>query len=128
MFSERNCLQVLTAGEFYSDNLREEGRIGNHITVDFEFATPETGIYSLSQRFLTHAVRRLPILEDSELMGRSVGETCSGPGKPWGRLAHPASTPPTTGNRRSRSGTAGNAEHRFRTLPLGQDAPSARVL
>jgi CBS domain-containing protein len=70
MFSERNCLQVLTAGEFYSDDLREEGTVGNYMTQEFESVGPEIDIYSLSQRFLTHAVRRLPVLEDGELVGQ----------------------------------------------------------
>ncbi len=70
MFSERNCLQVLTAGEFYSDDPREEGTVGNCMTQDFESVGPDIDIYSLSQRFLTHAVRRLPVIEDGELIGQ----------------------------------------------------------
>ena len=128
MFSERNCLQVLTAGEFYSDNLREEGRIGNHITLDFEFATPETGIYLLSQPFLTHAVHRLPILEDSEFMGQVSRRDLLRAREALGQACASRKHSPTTGNRRSRSGPAGSAEHCFRTLPLRQDAPSAPVL
>ena len=53
MFSERNCLQVLTAGEFYSDDHREEGTVGNSLTQDFESVGPDVDIYSLAQTFLT---------------------------------------------------------------------------
>lgn len=70
MFSERNCLQLLAAGEFYSDDPREEGSVGNSMTRNFEFVGPDVDIYSLSQRFLAHAVRRLPVLEDAELIGQ----------------------------------------------------------
>lgn len=70
IFSERNCLKVLTAGEFYSDDHREEGTVGNYMTQDFQSVGPDLDLYSLAQTFLTHAVRRLPVLEDGQLLGQ----------------------------------------------------------
>ena len=72
MFSERNCLQVLTAGEFYSDDHREEGTVGNYMTRDFQSAGPEVDIYSLAHTFLTHAVRRLPVIEEGAAAPRAA--------------------------------------------------------
>ena len=70
MFSERNCLKVLTAGEFYSDDHRTEGNVGNYMTQDFHSVGPEVDVYALAQNFLTHAVRRLPVVEDGQLIGQ----------------------------------------------------------
>ena len=70
MFSERNCLQLLAAGEFYSDDHREEGTVRNSMTLDFETVGPDVDVYALAQTFLTHAVRRLPVLEDGQLVGQ----------------------------------------------------------
>ena len=70
MFSERNCLQIVTAGEFWSDDPREEGSVGGSMTRDFHWVPPDTDIYSLSQRFLTLGVRRLPVLENGVLVGQ----------------------------------------------------------
>lgn len=70
IFSERNCLQVLAAGEFYSDDHREEGSVGNYMTQDFQSVGPDADIYTLAQTFLTHTVRRLPVVEDGQLIGQ----------------------------------------------------------
>ena len=70
MLSEADCLRVLTAGEFYSDDHREEGAVRDYMTADFKHVGPELDIYAIAQYFLTHSVRRLPILENGELIGQ----------------------------------------------------------
>lgn len=72
MFSEFDCLRVLSAGEFYSDDHQEEGVVGDHMTAAARCQSvgPDVDIYSLAQHFLTHAVRRLPVLDDGDLVGQ----------------------------------------------------------
>ena len=70
MLSEVDCLQVLSSGEFYSDDHREEGVVSDYMRVDFKHVGPELDIYAIAQYFLTHSVRRLPIMEDGKLIGQ----------------------------------------------------------
>ncbi len=70
MLSEADCLRVLAAGEFYSDDHREEGTVRDYMTEVFKFVGPGLDIYALAQYFLTHSVRRLPIMENDNLIGQ----------------------------------------------------------
>jgi CBS domain-containing protein len=70
MFSELDCLRVLAAGEFYSDDHREEGVVGDYMTSLYKSLDPDKDIYTVAQYFLTHSVRRLPVLEEGELIGQ----------------------------------------------------------
>jgi len=70
MFSELDCLRVLSAGEFYSDDHREEGVVRNYMTSACKSLEPDRDIYAVSQVFLTQAVRRLPVLENGALIGQ----------------------------------------------------------
>ena len=70
MLSEADCLRVLASGEFYSDDHREEGTVLNYMTAEFKHVGPELDIYAIAQYFLTHSVRRLPIMENGELIGQ----------------------------------------------------------
>ena len=68
--SELDCLRVLSSGEFYSDDYREEGVVGDVMSKEFTTVGPNDDIYSLAQFFLTHSVRRLPVMEEGELLGQ----------------------------------------------------------
>ena len=70
ILSELDCLKVLAAGEFYSDDHREEGHVRDCMTTVFHQVLPETDIYALAQTFLTESVRRLPVLRGTELLGQ----------------------------------------------------------
>ena len=61
---------MLAAGEFYSDDHREEGTVRDYMTEVFKFVEPEVDIYALAQYFLTHSVRRIPIMENDNLIGQ----------------------------------------------------------
>ena len=69
--SDLDCLRVLSAGEFYEDDHREEGTVSESMTTEVRCAGPDDDIYSLAQLFLTQSsVRRLPVVEDSVLIGQ----------------------------------------------------------
>jgi CBS domain-containing protein len=72
IFSELDCLRVLAAGEFYSDDPSEEGSVGVQMTdaAKCRSVSPDVDIYSLAQYFLTHSVRRLPVLDGNDLVGQ----------------------------------------------------------
>ena len=70
MLSELDCLRVLSAGEFYSDDHREEGHVGDYMNADFRTVEPGVDLYTLAQTFQTHAIRRLPVVEDGTLLGQ----------------------------------------------------------
>jgi len=70
MFSELDCLRVLASGEFYAADHSEEGIVADYMTRDFKWVEPGRDLYSLAQYFLTHAVRRLPVIENGNLLGQ----------------------------------------------------------
>lgn len=70
MLSEVDCLRILSSGEFYSDDHREEGHVGDYMTVDCRTIEPGVDLYALAQTFQTHAVRRLPVVENGTLVGQ----------------------------------------------------------
>lgn len=70
MLSELDCLRILSAGEFYSDDHREEGHVRDYMSQGCRTVEPGVDIYALAQYFQTHAVRRLPVLEGRSLVGQ----------------------------------------------------------
>ena len=70
MCSEYDCLRVLAAGQFYSDDHREEGVVSDYMSKNFRTALASDDIYSVAQGFLQKKVRRLPILDDGALVGQ----------------------------------------------------------
>lgn len=68
--SELDCLRVLAAGEFYADDHGEEGHVADYMSTNFQTVEPHDDIYRLAQFFLTHSVRRLPVMDGDELVGQ----------------------------------------------------------
>ena len=68
--SELDCLRILASGEYYRDDHQEEGTVGSIMRTTFESVTPQVDIYTLARLFVAHGVRRLPVLEEGELIGQ----------------------------------------------------------
>ena len=68
--SELDCLKVLASAEYYRDDHQEEGTVRSTMRTDFHFVAPHVDIYTLAQLFVTHNVRRLPVLENGALIGQ----------------------------------------------------------
>lgn len=69
ILSERDCLRVMAVGEY---DAADEDRV--HMVAEFmkppKFTvSPEAGLYSLADFFLTHHERRLPVIERGKLIG-----------------------------------------------------------
>ncbi len=70
MLSELDCLHVLASSEFHSDDHSGVGHVEVFMTQPGPTIEPELGIYAVAHKFFTHAVRRLPVLEDGRLVGQ----------------------------------------------------------
>jgi len=70
MLSELDCLKVLANGEFYDDDCSEKGIVSDYMTRVTQSIDPESDVYTLAQYFLNHTVRRLPVVQDSLLLGQ----------------------------------------------------------
>jgi CBS domain-containing protein len=68
--SERDCLEVLANGEYWRDDPGALGTVGGMMRTTFETVPPHADIYALAQRFVAHNVRRLPVIENGELIGQ----------------------------------------------------------
>jgi CBS domain-containing protein len=68
--SEFDCLRVMSTGAFYSDDHGGEGVVAHYMSTEFHSAEPHQDIYALAQFFLSHSVRRLPVLEGGRLVGQ----------------------------------------------------------
>jgi CBS domain-containing protein len=70
MLSELDCLKVLASGEFYDDDHSEAGTVRDYMTPVAQSVSPDLDVYSLAEYFLHHGVRRLPVVEGTQLLGQ----------------------------------------------------------
>ncbi|MEE2665957.1 MAG: CBS domain-containing protein [Myxococcota bacterium] len=68
--SELDCLKVLASGEYYRDDHQAEGTVRSMMSTEYHSVAPHTDIYTLAQLFVKHNVRRLPVIENGELIGQ----------------------------------------------------------
>lgn len=69
ILSERDCLRVVAVGEYSADDYERVRAVSEFMTRPKYTVTPEVGIYSLADFFLTHHERRLPVIEHDKLVG-----------------------------------------------------------
>lgn len=69
ILSERDCLRVIAVGQYTSDDHERLRSVAEFMSPPTFTATPEAGLYSLADFFLTHHQRRLPILDREKLVG-----------------------------------------------------------
>ena len=69
MFSELDCLQALANEEFHEE--RDESRlVGDLMTRDGHTIPPELDLFRIAQAFVDLRVRRLPVMEEGQLLGQ----------------------------------------------------------
>jgi CBS domain-containing protein len=70
MLSELDCLRMLAGSEYWEQDCRENGTASMLMTEAAHWIPSSMGIYSIADYFLTHAVRRLPVVDDGKLTGQ----------------------------------------------------------
>ncbi len=69
ILSERDCLRVMAVGEYNAADEDRARLIAEFMNRPEYTVSPEVGIYSLADFFLTHHERRLPVIERGKLVG-----------------------------------------------------------
>lgn len=69
ILSERDCLRVIAVGEYSAADHDKTRAVSEFMTSPDYTVTPEVGIYSMADFFLTHHQRRLPVVKDNKLVG-----------------------------------------------------------
>jgi CBS domain-containing protein len=69
ILSERDCLRVIAVGEYSAADHDRLRSVAEFMTQPIYTVTPEVGLYSLADFFLTHHQRRLPVVEEGRLVG-----------------------------------------------------------
>jgi CBS domain-containing protein len=70
LFSEFDCLRELASGEFYEHGHYAVGRVVDLVTGMRHTVAPDLDLYGIAHAFVTHRVRRLPVVEDGRLIGQ----------------------------------------------------------
>ncbi len=70
MLSEHDCLRVIAAGEFHDHGHYAETTVGALMNELSHTIEPSTDIYSIAAAFVRHRIRRLPVLENGQLIGQ----------------------------------------------------------
>jgi CBS domain-containing protein len=69
ILSERDCLRVMAVGEYNAADHDTVRSIAEFMSRPEYTVSPDAGIYSLADFFLTHHERRLPVIERGKLVG-----------------------------------------------------------
>jgi len=69
ILSERDCLRVIAVGEYSAVDHERLRAVSEFMSQPKYTVSPEVGIYSLADFFLTHHERRLPVTEHGKLVG-----------------------------------------------------------
>ena len=69
ILSERDCLRVIAVGEYSAVDHDRTRAVSEFMTQPRYTVSPDVGIYSLADFFLTHHERRLPVLDGDRLVG-----------------------------------------------------------
>jgi len=69
ILSERDCLRVIAVGEYSAEDHDRARSVAEFMSRPEYTVSPEVGIYSLADFFLTHHERRLPVIEADKLVG-----------------------------------------------------------
>lgn len=70
LLSEFDCLRALSSSEYNLDAHDDRVAVGDLMTTDMHTIPPEMDLFAIAHEFVTLRVRRLPVVEDSELLGQ----------------------------------------------------------
>ncbi len=70
LLSEFDCLSDLASGEFHDDGSYAVATVADRMTTLRHTIPPELDLYGIAHAFVTLRVRRLPVIEDDQLIGQ----------------------------------------------------------
>lgn len=68
--SELDCLRIVASDEFSTDDFEEKDPVSNFMTKYVHTIPPHMGIFSIAHMFVTHRIRKLPVVDDDILIGQ----------------------------------------------------------
>ncbi len=70
LLSELDCLRVVAAGEFHDHGHYAETSVGSVMSEARHTIGTELDLYAIAAEFVRHRVRRLPVVENGNLVGQ----------------------------------------------------------
>ena len=71
LLSEYDCMKALASGEFYEQDAAYAGKTAADLMTCAAYTIPpEMELYAVAHTFVTHRVRRLPVIEDGKVIGQ----------------------------------------------------------
>ncbi len=71
ILSELDCMKVLASDAFYEDDYSiSDIIVSRYMTKDVLSVDPDMGIFRIANIFFSHALRRIPVLEERKLVGQ----------------------------------------------------------
>ncbi len=71
ILSELDCMKVLASDAFYEDDYSiSDIIVSRYMTKDVLSVDPDMGIFRIASIFFSHALRRIPVLEERRLVGQ----------------------------------------------------------
>jgi len=71
ILSELDCMKVITSDAFYHDQYSDSDiLVSRYMTTDTLTIDPDMGIFRIANLFFEHTLRRIPVLEQRNLVGQ----------------------------------------------------------
>lgn len=71
ILSELDCMKVITSDAFYHDEYSDSDiLVSRYMTTDTLSIDPDMGIFRIANLFFEHTLRRIPVLEQRNLVGQ----------------------------------------------------------
>ncbi len=68
--SELDCLRIVATDDFSAEDFEEKDPVSNFMTKYVYTIPPHMGIFSIAHMFVTHRIRKLPVVDDDILIGQ----------------------------------------------------------
>ncbi len=70
LVSEYDCLRIMALGEYTSEDHEQNVDVADIMSRDPFTIAPDLDLFSLAAEFMTHGVRRFPVVEEGVLLGQ----------------------------------------------------------
>jgi CBS domain-containing protein len=69
VLSEFDCMKVMVASSFHQEGMPGMRAISELMSRKLHFVDPDADLYTISHLFITHRIRRVPVLDHGALVG-----------------------------------------------------------